>query len=100
MTSTRSASRVTSAAPMSVPSSMRPEVSRVGWTWIGRQTPASLSALRTPLTAAFSSRMSWPVSMSSTSTPPSMSPAACSRNASASSSYVTWPSVGSEVLGR
>ena len=101
MTSTRSAWSTVAAAAMSVPRSMRPEVSRVTWAWTATSSrPSAASARRIPVTWAFTSSMSWLVSMRSTSTPPSTSPVACSAKTSTSSSYVMAPSDGSDVLGR
>ena len=65
-----------------------------------RAAGQSLAASRTPNTAALSSRMSWVVSMMMRSTPPSISPVACSANTVRSSGKVIWPSVGSSEAGR
>ena len=77
MTSGCSGSTAASAAPISVPGSMRPVSSIVTWPWIGTSRPAAAMARRQPITAAFRpSRSNW-VSMRSRSTPPSSSPRAC-----------------------
>ena len=78
MTSTPSGSMAASAAPISVPGSIRPVTSMVTCAWMGRSTPAAAMALRLPITAALRPRRSNWVSTSSTSTPPpSSSPATC-----------------------
>jgi len=76
MTSGRIASSAVSAAPISVPTSMRPVVSTVTCTMIGigADSPARFIAARAPLIAALAWSRSYTVSTSSTSTPPAISP--------------------------
>ena len=68
--------------------------------WIGSVRPVLLNASRAPNTAAFTSRMSWAVSMMIRSAPPSIRPAACSANTSTSSPKRICPSEGSSEAGR
>ena len=101
MTSTLSASRVASAALMSVPSSILPPLGRrLTDVWIGVERPVALNASRVPNTAALTSRMSCAVSMMIRSAPPSSSPCACSANTATSSRKVMFPRVGSSDAGR
>jgi hypothetical protein len=75
-TSGLSAPRATSAAPISVPSSIVPVCSIVTWSWIGTVRPTAAIARRAPMTAALAaSRSKW-VSVMSRSTPPSIRPRA------------------------
>ena len=77
-TSTCMASSTVSAAPISVPGSMRPVSSIVTCICSGTTRPSATMARRAPLMAALAeSRSNW-VSMSSRSTPPSSNPRACS----------------------
>ncbi len=52
MTSGRMGSSAVSAAPISVPGSMRPVSSMVTWTWMGTRRPASTMARLAALMAA------------------------------------------------
>ena len=76
-----------SAAAISVPKSIRPEVSNVTCAWIGSRRPVSRKARPAPATSAFSSRMSNWVSMMTTSAPASIPARTCRRAPSASSSH-------------
>jgi hypothetical protein len=67
-------SRAVSAAAISVPSSIVPVVSTVTWQNSGRSAPASASARRAPITAAFACRRSWAVSTITACTPPLIMP--------------------------
>jgi hypothetical protein len=78
MTWIGSASSVTRTAPTSVPSSMRPVVSRLTWAWIGTHSPVRLNMRAIPAIAALVSRTSCWVSISSRSAPASTSDCACS----------------------
>ncbi len=90
-----------STAAMSVPSSILPPFGNSDTEiWSGSALPASLNASRAPKMAAFTSRMSWAVSMMIRSAPPSTRPWACSEKTSISSPNVIWPSVGSSDAGR
>jgi hypothetical protein len=76
--STFNGSMAASAAPISVPGSIRPVSSMVTWAWMGTWRPAAAMARRAAMTAAFRpSRSNW-VSMMNRSTPPSSSAVACS----------------------
>ncbi len=85
ITWTSSADSVVRTAWMSVPSSILPPCgSSETEVWIGRVRPVSLNASRAPKIAAFTSRMSWAVSMMIRSAPPSTRPCACSAKTSTS----------------
>ncbi len=76
MMSMPSGSMAASAAPISVPTSMRPVSSMVTWHWIGTWRPTLAMARRAPMTEAFTaSRSKW-VSRMNRSTPPSSSASA------------------------
>ena len=77
-TSGRIAPSDTRAAPISLPTSIRPVVSIVTWTCSGTARPADFIARRQAIIAALTWRRSMHVSMRNRSTPPSRSPAACS----------------------
>ena len=101
ITWTSSAVSVVSTASMSVPSSILPPCgSSETLAWIGSVRPASLNASRAPKIAAFTSRMSWAVSMMIRSAPPSTSPLACSVKTSTSLAKLMSPRVGSSLAGR
>ncbi|MEY4009688.1 MAG: hypothetical protein RLZZ93_380 [Actinomycetota bacterium] len=87
------------AAPISVPTSMRPVVSMVTCTWMARVRPVSAIALRQACMAALICSRSMHVSMRKRSQPPSMSPSACSTYASRRSENEMCPSEGSFVPG-
>ena len=77
-TSTCMASSTVSAAPISVPGSIRPVSSIVTWACSGTLRSRATMARRAPLTAALiESRSNW-VSIKRRSTPPSRRPSACS----------------------
>ena len=76
-TSTGSDSSTTSAAAVSVPTSIVPVVSTVICTRSGTWTPRSCIARLAASTAHLTCRMSWQVSIRTPSTPPSISPAIC-----------------------
>ena len=80
--STLSATSVFITAAISVPSSMRPLVSSETCAWIGTARPVCCIARRMPVIVALTSKISWLVSISKTSTPPSKRAAACSRKIS------------------
>ena len=65
----------TSAAPISLPTSMRPVVSIVTWTCSGTSRPAAAIARRQPIIAALTCSRSMHVSMRNRSTPPEEQPA-------------------------
>ena len=101
ITSTSSAASVVSTAEMSVPSSILPPCgSSETLVWIGTSRPVALNASRVPKIAAFTSRMSWAVSMMIRSAPPSSSPLACSMNTSTRRPKEISPRVGSSEAGR
>ena len=74
-TSGRIATIDASAAPISLPTSIRPVVSIVTWTCSGTWRPAAFIARRQPIIAAFTWSRSMQVSMRNRSTPPSRSAA-------------------------
>ncbi len=101
ITSTFSASSVARTEEMSVPSSILPPFgSSETEVWIGSVRPVWANARRAPNTAAFTSRMSWAVSMMIRSAPPRIRPPACSANTSTRSPNWIWPSEGSSEAGR
>ncbi len=101
ITSAPSAVRVVSTAWISVPSSILPPCGRrETLVWIGTLRPVCLNASCAPKIAAFTSRMSWAVSMISRSAPPSIRPVACSVKTSTSFANEMSPSVGSSLAGR
>ena len=101
ITSTSSAASVVSTAPMSVPSSILPPWGRrETLVWIGSVRPVAANASRAPKIAAFTSRMSWAVSMMIRSAPPSTRPRACSAKTSTSLPKEMSPRVGSSEAGR
>ena len=82
--STLSATSVVITAAISVPRSIRPLVSSETCAWMGTLRPTWRMARWIPVIAARTSKISWLVSINSTSTPPSKRAAACSWNISAS----------------
>ncbi len=90
-------SKIARAAAISVPSSIRPVVSRVTCAWMGRACPVSANAAWMPWITALTSKMSCEVSISRRSTPPSIRPTACSRKTSTRSSNRMSDMVGSSA---
>jgi hypothetical protein len=72
------ASIAVTAAAMSVPISIVPVVSMVTWHISGTRRPVASKACRAAWMAILVCRMSWQVSISRTSAPPSISPRICS----------------------
>ena len=100
MASTGSRSSAASAAPTSVPSSMRPFASMsVGWAMMKTSLSDSRRYASAASTAARSSSRSCWVSMMRASTPPSTSPRACSKKMRSRASAVTLESTGSDAEG-
>ena len=99
MMSTSNGSSAVSAAPISVPSSMVPDSCSVTCTVTGNRLPAFRMASRTPIVAILACSKSCAVSISSTSTPPSIRAAACSSYAATIASKPMCPSDGSFVVG-
>ena len=99
MTSMGSASRMASTPLMSVPSSMRPVVSSVTWAWMGTTMPVCSQASSSPRMAAFTSRISCEVSISSRSTPPRSKALACSQKSVFNSAKLMLESSGSFIEG-
>ncbi len=71
---------------MSGPTSSVPVVSTVTCTKIGVSVPASARAILAPFTAALICSGSWQVSIKIASTPPAISPRACTASAASSGS--------------
>src|ERR1700750_2441016 len=67
--------------------------------WIGSLRPVLAKASRAPKIAAFTSRMSWAVSIMIRSAPPSTSPCACSAKTSTSRPKEMFPRVGAVEAG-
>ena len=89
------------ADAMSVPSSILPPCGSSDTEhWMGSVLPTTSNASLAPNTAAFTSRMSWAVSMIRRSAPPSTRPRACSANTSTSLRNPIRPRVGSSDAGR